>query len=165
MSQQGRRGSEQVRGSLVDLTSRNILPDEIFHLTKCGLGSKVGWAAKNNDDYQNVHKTTIRWRHWLPAVEEEKEVSGAKGFRGTWIQAAGESKVGPHHCHCLLTQLQQYHRLLLLILLHTTIMITRPKPAYGRQGLAGLWGQDTDQAGTFWGVVNISLCAFSAQLG
>ena len=33
------------------------------------------------------------------------------------------------------------------------------------QGLAGLWGQDTDQAGTFWGVVNISLCAFSAQLG
>ena len=45
------------------------------------------------------------------------------------------------------------------------IIITRPKPAYGRQGLAGLWGQDTDQAGTFWGVVNISLCAFSPQLG
>ena len=44
------------------------------------------------------------------------------------------------------------------------IMITRPVPAYGRQGLAGLWGQDTDP-GTFWGVVNISLCAFSAQLG
>ena len=109
MSQQGRRGSEQVRGSLVDLTSRNILPDEIFHLTKCGLGSKVGWAAKNNDDYQNVHKTTIRWRHWLPAVEEEKEVSGAKGFRGTWIQAVGESKVGPHHCHCVLTRQQQYY--------------------------------------------------------
>ena len=39
------------------------------------------------------------------------------------------------------------------------IIITRPKPAYGRQGLAGLWGQDTDQAGTFWGVVNISLRA------
>ena len=31
------------------------------------------------------------------------------------------------------------------------IIITRPKPPYGRQGLAGLWGQDTDQAGTFWG--------------
>ena len=45
------------------------------------------------------------------------------------------------------------------------IIINRPKPAYGRQGLAGLWGQDTDQAGTLWGVVNISLCAFSAQLG
>ena len=45
------------------------------------------------------------------------------------------------------------------------IIITRPKPAYGRQGLAGLWGQDTDQAGTFWGVVNISLRDFSAQLG
>ena len=124
MSQQGRRGSEQVRGSLVDLTSRNILPDEIFHLTECDFGSKVGRAAKNNDDYQNVHETTIRWRHWvLAAVEEEREVLGAKGFRGTWIQAVGESKVGQHHCHCLLTQLQQYHRLLLLILLHTTIMI------------------------------------------
>ena len=103
MSQQGRRGSEQVRGSLVDLTSRNILPDEIFHLTKCDLGLK---CAKNND--QNVHKTTIRWRHWvLAVVEEEREVLGAKGFQGTWIQAAGESKVGQHHCHpSLLTQRQ-----------------------------------------------------------
>ena len=45
-----------------------------------------------------------------------------------------------------------------------TIIITRPKPAYGRQGLAGLRGQDTDQAGTFWGIDNISLRAFSAQL-
>ena len=44
------------------------------------------------------------------------------------------------------------------------IIITRPKPAYGRQGLPGLWGQDTDQAGTFWGVVNISLRAFSPHL-
>merc|ERR1711963_1180366 len=35
-----------------------------------------------------------------------------------------------------------------------TIIITRPKPAYGRQGLAGSWGQDTDQAGTFLGVLN-----------
>ena len=52
-----------------------------------------------------------------------------------------------------------------IITLIITIIITRPKPAYGRQGLAGLWGQDTDQAGTFWGVVNISLRAFSAQLG
>ena len=34
------------------------------------------------------------------------------------------------------------------------IIITRPKPAYGRQGLAGSWGQDTDQAGTFWDVLN-----------
>ena len=34
------------------------------------------------------------------------------------------------------------------------IIITRPKPAYGRQGLAGSWGQDTDQTGIFWGVLN-----------
>ena len=30
-----------------------------------------------------------------------------------------------------------------------TIIITRPKPAYGRQGLAGSWGQDTDEVNTF----------------
>ena len=45
------------------------------------------------------------------------------------------------------------------------IIIIRPKPAYDQQGLVGSWGQDTDQAGTFWGVVNISLRAFCAQLG
>ena len=31
----------------------------------------------------------------------------------------------------------------------TIIKITRPKPAYGRQGLAGSWGQDTDEVSTF----------------
>ena len=30
----------------------------------------------------------------------------------------------------------------------TIIMVTRPKPAYGRQGLAGSWGQDTDEVST-----------------
>ena len=29
------------------------------------------------------------------------------------------------------------------------IINTRPKPAYGRQGLAGSWGQDTDEVSTF----------------
>ena len=29
------------------------------------------------------------------------------------------------------------------------IIITRPKPAYGRQGLAGSWGQNTDKVSTF----------------
>ena len=29
------------------------------------------------------------------------------------------------------------------------IIITRPKPAYGWQGLAGSWGQDTDEVSTF----------------
>ena len=29
------------------------------------------------------------------------------------------------------------------------INITRPKPAYGRQNLAGSWGQDTDEVSTF----------------
>ena len=28
------------------------------------------------------------------------------------------------------------------------IIFTRPKPAYGRQGLAGSWGQDTDEVST-----------------
>ena len=29
------------------------------------------------------------------------------------------------------------------------IILTRPKPAFGRQGLAGSWGQDTDEVSTF----------------
>ena len=29
------------------------------------------------------------------------------------------------------------------------IILTRPKPAYGRQGLAGSWGQDTDEVSAF----------------
>ena len=32
---------------------------------------------------------------------------------------------------------------------HIIIVINRLKPAYGRQGLAGQWGQDTDLADTF----------------
>ena len=33
--------------------------------------------------------------------------------------------------------------------LYIIIIITRPKPAYGRQGLAGSWGQNTDEVSTF----------------
>ena len=54
----------------------------------------------------------------------------------------------------------QHHNLEMSI-----IIITRPKPAYGRQGLAGWWGHDTYQAGTFWDVLNVSLRASGAQLG
>ena len=53
--------------------------------------------------------------------------------------------------------------IIITILFVIIIIITRPKPAYGRQGLAVLWGQDTDQAGTFWGVVNFSLRAFGLE--
>ena len=40
-------------------------------------------------------------------------------------------------------------KLILILLLNLIIIITRPKPAYGRQGLAGAWGQDTDEVSTF----------------
>ena len=53
----------------------------------------------------------------------------------------------------------------ILAVIVVIIIVTRPKPAYGRQGLAGWWGQDTDQAGTFWDVLNVSLRAYGAQLG
>ena len=36
-----------------------------------------------------------------------------------------------------------------IILIIPIIIDTRPKPAYGRQGLAGSWGQDTDEVSTF----------------
>ena len=41
------------------------------------------------------------------------------------------------------------------------IIITGPKPAYGRQGLAGSWGQDTDKVSNFW----VFLTSHFAQLG
>ena len=37
----------------------------------------------------------------------------------------------------------------IIIIIITIIIITRPKPAYGRHGLAGSWGQDTDEVNTF----------------
>ena len=43
--------------------------------------------------------------------------------------------------------------------------MTRPKPAYGRQGLAGSWRQHTHEVSTFLGVFNVSLRACGAQLG
>ena len=36
-----------------------------------------------------------------------------------------------------------------IVLINIVIIITRPKPAYGRQGLAESWGQDTDEVSTF----------------
>ena len=38
---------------------------------------------------------------------------------------------------------------IIIIIIIVIIIVTRPKPAYGLQGLVGTWGQDTDQAGTF----------------
>ena len=45
------------------------------------------------------------------------------------------------------TASQQYHLVTRFIII---IIITGPKPAYGRQGLAGSWGQDTDKVSNFW---------------
>ena len=45
------------------------------------------------------------------------------------------------------------------------IINTRPKPAYRRQGLAGSWRQETDQAGTFWSALNVLLPASGAKPG
>ena len=39
--------------------------------------------------------------------------------------------------------------MLIIIIDIIIIIITRPKPAYGRQGRAGSWGQDTDEVSTF----------------
>ena len=59
-----------------------------------------------------------------------------------------------HHCH-----LNHHHRhdsssliptqIKIIVIIIIIIIITRPKPAYGRHGLAGSWGQDTDEVSTF----------------
>ena len=87
-----------------------------------------------------------------PLVEDKGELENISGVESSHAQ--NHTKPGKDQ-----RSKSKYQAIILIII------ITRPKPAYGRQGLAGLWGQDTDQAGTFWGVVNISLRAFSAQLG
>ena len=51
--------------------------------------------------------------------------------------------------------------LVIIIIIFIIITITRPKPDYGRQGLAGSWGQDTDEVSTF---LVFSLRACGAQL-
>ena len=51
-------------------------------------------------------------------------------------------------CFSKLVQLRQASCKSLCLLL-IIIIITRQKPAYGRQGLAGSWGQDTDEVSTF----------------
>ena len=40
--------------------------------------------------------------------------------------------------------------IILLAIIIVIIINTRPKPAYGRQGLAGSWGQDTVEVSTLW---------------
>ena len=42
-----------------------------------------------------------------------------------------------------------FSTIITIIIITIIIIITRPKPAYGRQGLAGSWGQDTDEVSTF----------------
>ena len=54
--------------------------------------------------------------------------------------------------------------IIIIFIAASIIIITRPKSAYSRQGLAGSWGQDTIQARIFWGALNVSLRASSAQL-
>ena len=61
--------------------------------------------------------------------------------------------------HRLEVRVHHGHDVLLLHLV--IIMFTRPKPAYGRQGLAGSWGQDTDKVSNFW----VFLTSHFAQLG
>ena len=49
----------------------------------------------------------------------------------------------------------------LIITIIIFIITTRPKPAYGRQGLAGSWDQDMDKVSNFW----VFLTSHFAQLG
>ena len=49
----------------------------------------------------------------------------------------------------------------IIIIIIIIIIITRPKLAYGQQGLAGSWGQDTDKVSNFW----VFLTSLFAQLG
>ena len=101
-----------------------------------------------------------QWRFVEAAGEEER----AGMMTGVSHSAVSQGFLNGQSASSLL--LAQYFLIFINIFLIVIIIIsTRPKPAYGRQGLAGFWGQDTDQAGSFWGVLNVSLRAYGAQLG
>ena len=72
-----------------------------------------------------------------------------------------------HRCHCCphwhcCPHCHRFHRcphwhccliviiVIIVIVAIVVIIVTRPKPAYGRQGLVGSWGQDTDEVSTIW---------------
>ena len=57
----------------------------------------------------------------------------------------------PSHLRSRLSAQSHLGRIIVIVINITAIIIiiTRPKPAYGRQGLAGSWGQDTDEVSTF----------------
>ena len=95
-----------------------------------------------------------------------KTVENKGKFRGG-IFFLGPSQV--KHVQSVMLGRRNYHYLMAGLVLDEQwdsqviiiIIITRPKPAYGQQGLAGSWGQDTDKVSNFW----VSLTSYFAQLG
>ena len=87
---------------------------------------------ENNDDVDDVSPGIIRACIWGPY--------GALPLAPLSVLAG--------HCvrlsYCLPRPI-----IIIVVVIIVIIIITRPKPAYGRQGLAGSWGQDTDAVSTF----------------
>ena len=84
----------------------------------------------NDDDDDDSNQ----WLRWWPVITQ------CAAPRPAPLVSRWSRSVAPQRTHLVIIGI----RMVVII-----IIITRPKPAYGRQGLAGSWGQDTDEVSTF----------------
>ena len=82
------------------------------------------------------------------ALEEVENGNWCSGFNwATWPPCGDQLWASPSHHIVILVLIAIIINMFVINII--TINVTRPKPAYGRQGLAGSWGQDTDKVSTF----------------
>ena len=62
------------------------------------------------------------------------------------VQGVTSGHQSPSDRQVCFSKLQLTNSTIIIIFI---IIVTRPKPAYGRQGLAGSWGPDTDEVSIF----------------
>ena len=123
------------RSSSILMTSPSLLIRRLnCILTKMMINDYQHWYHHHHDhdhdhDHHHHPKLVVLWL-------------------GAIIQIASESPF----FHCLASHASIFSPIVSssFIVIIIVIIITRPKPAYGRQGLAGSWGQDTDEVSTFW---------------
>ena len=115
------------------------------------MGPPLPWSCVSSPPPSTRHHVQVQSRFTTYQVviiitncisNESRSLSTFVHYRGDLMQCGvgkpfniPSAKLGIHH----------HHNIDIIV----TIITTRPKPAYGRQGLAGSWGQDTDEVSTF----------------
>ena len=143
----------------LEATTNSFCVQEYFSPEK-RMNSEIGWKAFQHGQCRKVSPNVENVPNLLEAIQIVWGVDYWRWIGGIIRWESSSRSPAPPFCFCAIIII-----VIIIVILIVITIITRSKPAYGRQGLAGLWGQDTDQAGTFWGVLNVSLHASGAQLG